>query len=186
MPYVEGFGTWPFGEEWLLEAMAASYVPLVRMLERRAAGGKEAPVTIGVTPVLADQLALGEGGKRVLAFMRDVRRDCHRLDSEGLEADGQHAAARALRAGALDYERAADDLESMDGGLLGALGRLEAEDTAALWTSAATHAVLPLVATGQGAALQVETGVAGHRARFGGWNGGFWLPECAFQPGCED
>ena len=36
MPYVEGFGTWPFGEEWLLEAMAASYVPLVRMLERRA------------------------------------------------------------------------------------------------------------------------------------------------------
>ena len=24
MPYVEGFGTWPFGEEWLLEAIAAS------------------------------------------------------------------------------------------------------------------------------------------------------------------
>ena len=24
MPYVEGFGTWPFGEEWLWEAMATS------------------------------------------------------------------------------------------------------------------------------------------------------------------
>ncbi len=74
----------------------------------------------------------------------------------------------------------------MAGGLLGALGRLEQAGTAALWTSAATHAVLPLVATGQGAALQIGTGIAGHRARFGGWNGGFWLPECAHRPGCED
>ena len=120
-------------------------------------------MTIGVTPVLADQLALPEVGERFLAFMRGVRRDCHRLDSAGLEDDGQHAAARALHAGALDYERAADDFEAMAGGLVGALGRLEQAGTAALWTSAATHAVLPLVATGQGAALQIGTGIAGHR-----------------------
>ena len=25
MPYVEGFGTWPFGEEWLWEAVACVY-----------------------------------------------------------------------------------------------------------------------------------------------------------------
>ena len=24
MPYVEGFGTWPFGEEWLWEAIATA------------------------------------------------------------------------------------------------------------------------------------------------------------------
>jgi 1,4-alpha-glucan branching enzyme len=47
------------------------------------------------------------------------------------------------------------------------------------WTSSATHAVLPLLATDDGVALQVETGIASHRRRFGGWNGGFWLPECA-------
>ena len=29
MPYVEGFGTWPFGEEWLWEAMATCYLPLL-------------------------------------------------------------------------------------------------------------------------------------------------------------
>ena len=32
MPYVEGFGTWPFGEEWLWEAVAT----LVRAVARRA------------------------------------------------------------------------------------------------------------------------------------------------------
>src|SRR4029079_17491479 len=29
MPYVLGFGTWPFGEEWLWEALAAVHSPLL-------------------------------------------------------------------------------------------------------------------------------------------------------------
>ena len=29
MPYVEGFGTWPFGEEWLWEAVSCVYLPLI-------------------------------------------------------------------------------------------------------------------------------------------------------------
>ena len=35
MPYVEGFGTYPFGEEWLFDAVIRSYVPVCR--GRRAA-----------------------------------------------------------------------------------------------------------------------------------------------------
>src|SRR5258707_181132 len=31
MPYVEGFGTWPFGEEWLGGALAGSYLPLLEL-----------------------------------------------------------------------------------------------------------------------------------------------------------
>ena len=33
MPYVEGFGTWPFGEEWLWEAVACVYLPLLELLD---------------------------------------------------------------------------------------------------------------------------------------------------------
>ena len=33
MPYVEGYGTWPFGEEWLWEALATSYLPLLDLLD---------------------------------------------------------------------------------------------------------------------------------------------------------
>jgi 1,4-alpha-glucan branching enzyme len=55
-----------------------------------------------------------------------------------------------------------------------------------LWTSTATHAVLPLLATDAGVRLQVAAGVASHERRFGeGWSGGFWLPECAYEPGLE-
>ncbi len=54
-----------------------------------------------------------------------------------------------------------------------------------LWASSASHAVLPLVATDAGLALQVGAGVASHERRFPDWRGGFWLPECAYEPGLE-
>src|SRR6185437_14722929 len=56
MPYVEGFGTWPFGEEWLWEAVATVYLPLLDVV-------RDQPVTVGLTPVLCDQLEplTGEG-----------------------------------------------------------------------------------------------------------------------------
>src|ERR671914_1216654 len=68
MPYVEGFGTWPFGEEWLWEAIATVYLPLLEPLDG-------APVTLGLTPVLCDQLEAlrGDAGERYPRFLRGVR-----------------------------------------------------------------------------------------------------------------
>src|SRR4051812_49962235 len=47
MPYVEGFGTYPFGEEWLFDAVIRSYLPVLEVAR---------DLTMTVTPVLADQL----------------------------------------------------------------------------------------------------------------------------------
>ena len=71
MPYVEGFGTWPFGEEWLFEAAASSYVPLFEVLE-------EAPVTVTLTPVLADQLEAIRDGALRNVYRRPARTRPHR------------------------------------------------------------------------------------------------------------
>ncbi|MCW2952596.1 MAG: glycoside hydrolase family 57 [Conexibacter sp.] len=177
MPYVEGYGTWPFGEEWLWEAIATCYLPLAELLDmvRDRADGAQ-PVTLSLTPVLCDQLAAAGVGERFAAFLRDVRRETHRIDVAGCRAAGEERMARELERAAGDYERALARFERLDGDLLAALG-----DQAA-WTSSATHAVLPLLLTDAGLRLQVETGIASHRTRFGAWNGGFWLPECAYAP----
>jgi 1,4-alpha-glucan branching enzyme len=168
MPYVEGFGTWPFGEEWLWEAIATSYVPLLDVLEP---GG---PVTLSLTPVLCDQLEAPGVHDRLLAFLRDMRATTHELDARGCRDTGRPDLAAEIDRAAGDYASAADRLAALgDGGLLRALG------ACASWTSAATHAVLPLVATVAGVRLQVHAGIESHRARFGGWGGGLWLPECA-------
>jgi len=182
MPYVEGFGTWPFGEEWLWEAVATVYLPLIELL-----GEAEAPVTLGLTPVLCDQLETlpGPAGERLLRFLRETRRAVHDEDSAGLERTGYPDLGAEVRRAGGDYERAAETLESQGRDLLGSFARLAADGPVELWTSAATHALLPLLASDAGLRLQLATGIASHERRFGGFGGGFWLPECAYEAGLE-
>jgi 1,4-alpha-glucan branching enzyme len=177
MPYVEGHGTWPFGEEWLWEAVACVYLPLLELLDG-------APVTLGLTPVLCDQLDAmrGEAGERYLRFLREIRAPIHAEDAAGLDAAGEPELAAEVRRAAGDYERAEGAFEERGRDLVGAFAALERVE---LWTSAATHGLLPLMATDAGLRLQVATGTAAHASRFGDWRGGFWLPECAYVPGLE-
>ncbi len=168
MPYVEGFGTWPFGEEWLWEAIATCYLPLLELLERGA------PLTVSLTPVLCDQLEAPGVGERFARFLGETRRYTHAEDAQGLRAGGHETLARELERAWGDYERALESFERRGGDLLGAFA------PHAQWTSSATHAVLPLVASEAGLRVQAQSGIESHRARFGtGWRGGFWLPECA-------
>jgi 1,4-alpha-glucan branching enzyme len=174
MPYVEGFGTWPFGEEWLWEAIVGSYLPLLELLD----GG--APLTLSLTPVLCDQLEALGVGERFETFVEEVRRRTHAEDVEGLRDGGFPVLTAELERSWAEYEDAVERFRGRGGDLLSSLA------PHAQWTSSATHAVLPLLATDAGVRAQAQTGVDSHRARFGpGWKGGFWLPECAHAPQLE-
>jgi 1,4-alpha-glucan branching enzyme len=163
-PY--GFGRWPFGEEWLWEAIATSYLPLLDVLGR-------APITLSLTPVLCDQLEAPGATDRCLRFLTSVRPESHRRDVAAYRSAGQEELVGELERSAAEYSVAAERLAGLPGGILGAFAQHVS------WTSSATHAVLPLLATDSGIELQIQTGVAAHRRRFGEWAGGFWLPECA-------
>ena len=79
MPYVEGFGTYPFGEEWLFDAVGRSYLPVLEQAH---------DLTVTVTPVLADQLEAPGVAERLRSFLRRYR----------LEAAEREAAERRSRA----------------------------------------------------------------------------------------
>jgi 1,4-alpha-glucan branching enzyme len=171
MPYVEGFGTYPFGEEWLFDAFARSHVPVLAVARE---------LTMTVTPVLADQLEAAGVEERMRAFLR-----LHRL--EAAERDAATAAPElrpAAAAEAARYREALDRVAALDGDLLAGF-RSARERGVELIGSAASHAVMPLLATVAGRRLQIATGLASHRRRFATIEG-FWLPECAYSPGVED
>jgi 1,4-alpha-glucan branching enzyme len=171
MPYVEGFGTWPFGEEWLFDAVARSYLPVLQAAR---------DMTITVSPVLADQLEAPGVAERMTAFVDRYRLGAAQLDAAGAPAELRPAAvAEAAR-----YRRALERLEALGGDVLGAFRAAAQERGLALLPSAATHAVLPLVATAPARRLQVDAGLRSHRRRFGAAEG-FWLPECAYRPDVE-
>lgn len=171
MPYVEGFGTYPFGEEWLFDAFARSHLPVLEVAER---------VTMTVTPVLADQLEADGVGERMLTFLRRYRVDAADRDV----ADAGAALRPAAKAEADHYTRAIKRLRKLRGRPLRAFQEAHEKGRIALMTSAATHAVLPKLATVAARRLQVDAGLRSHQRRFGETTG-FWLPECAYVPGLE-
>jgi 1,4-alpha-glucan branching enzyme len=171
MPYVEGFGTYPFGEEWLFDAVIRSYLPVLEMAR---------DLTMTVTPVLADQLEDAGAAERLRRFLVEWRIGAAEADLPQVPDE-----CRAACEGERDrYRQALELLDAVGGNPLVPFQRAAAEGRIALAASSATHAVLPLLATRPGLRLQLDAGIRSHRRRFR-WEGGFWLPECAYEPGLE-
>jgi 1,4-alpha-glucan branching enzyme len=171
MPYVEGFGTYPFGEEWLFDAVIRSYLPVLEVAR---------DLTMTVTPVLADQLEDAGAAARLRDFLLEWRIGAAEADLDQVPGECRPACEAERER----YRHALELLDAAGGDPLAPFQRAVAEDRIALAASAATHAVLPLLATRQGLRLQLDAGLRSHRRRFG-WDGGFWLPECAYVPGLE-
>src|SRR5262249_48585287 len=157
MPYVEGFGTYPFGEEWLFDAVARSHLPVLDVAR---------DLTMTVTPVLADQLEDPGTQGRLRDFLVEWRVGAARPRAAGGPAELSR------------YRGALELLDRVGGDPLRAFREAAESGRVALATSSATHAVLPLLASREGLRLQLDAGICSHRRRFG-WEGGFWLPECA-------
>ncbi len=56
IPYVPAPGSWPRGTDWLYEAAAEGYLPLLLVFERLCEEGHPARINISFTPVLVEQL----------------------------------------------------------------------------------------------------------------------------------
>jgi len=56
LPYVLNHGRWPHGSDWITEAAVDTYLPLIDSLQALAEEEIAAPVTVGITPILANQL----------------------------------------------------------------------------------------------------------------------------------
>src|SRR5437764_15302591 len=57
LPYARMAGRWPHGEEWIHEAATETYIPLLQALYDLKEEGVKYKLTIGITPILAEQLA---------------------------------------------------------------------------------------------------------------------------------
>jgi 1,4-alpha-glucan branching enzyme len=171
MPYVEGFGTYPFGEEWLFDAVGRSHLPVLEHAH---------DLTMTVTPVLADQLEAPGVAERMEVFLRRYRLEAAERDAREAPPELRPAAIAEVER----YERVLERLKALAGDVLEAFRTAAAEQNVALLASAASHAVLPMIATVPGRRLQIDAGLRSHERRFGPTTG-FWLPECAYRPGIE-
>lgn len=181
LPWVLHHGRWPHGSDWLCEAAVDSYLPLLAALDALDRQGVPAPITLGVTPILANQLEHPDFRTELEAFFAQRLEACDEAEAEFAgTADAPlvpiigfwRSRLRRLRRVARrhDYQ------------LTAVLGRLARQGRIELLSSAATHGFLPLLARDESIRLQLLLGRAEHRRIFGLEPRGCWVPECAYRP----
>ena len=170
-------------ENWLFEAIAETYIPLLQMMERWQQAGMNAPLTLTLTPTLCSMLRDPLLQDRYLRRLEDLielsDKEIHRTRWEkslNTLAVFYHERFTAIR----DYYLA------LGRDLIGAFKRLQDTGNLEIITCAATHALLPLL-TNHPPSLRAQVLVArdNYRNCFGCDPRGIWLPECAYSDAVE-
>ncbi len=171
-------------ERWLVEALIECYLPLLGMLEGRAARGAPGRVTISLSPTLLamfeDPLLRERFSRRLERLIelsgRDAARyrDDSRLGPLAAQYKEQFEIARVR------YE------EQYRRDVAGAFRGLEEAGVARLITCGATHGFLPLMDLGAPSwRAQIGVAVREFERQIGHRPDGMWLPECGYAPGVE-
>ena len=181
LPYVLNHGRWPHGSDWLCEATLDTYLPLLETLRGLSAESVPSPVTIGFTPVLANQLINPAFVTEMEAFFDQRINACDEAPAS-LAATGDNHLLSLAEFWRNRLTRLRRLFADIGGDLIAAFRALEASGHIEIIGSAATHGYLPLLARDESIRLQLAVGVSEHRRIFGRSPAGCWLPECAYRP----
>lgn len=178
LPWVLHHGRWPHGEDWLYEAAAETWMPLIEVLEACRHEGIRPGWTVGLTPVLLEQLEHERFRQGFATYLREQGERAVRDAAEFLARGDDHLVYLA----GLHEVRFARYLAKFD-----AIGRsipttLASFDGVELLSSNATHGFHPLILHDASARAQVRAGFATSERHLGSRPKGMWLPECAYRP----
>lgn len=177
LPWVIHHGTWPHGLEWLLEAAAESYLPLLRVLKNLERDGLALKANVSVSPVLLEQLAHPVFQAEFPAYLK--RKILAAEDDEAcFRRCGEVHFAEAAHHWRTLFERTAEEFEALDRNIVSGFRYFQNAGLIEIVTCGATHGYLPLLGTDESVLAQVKTGVATHRKHLGRQPRGMCIPEC--------
>jgi 1,4-alpha-glucan branching enzyme len=182
LPWVLNHGDWPHGSDWLAEATVETYLPLIEKMRWLQQDNVWAPITLGITPVLANQL--GHPSYPAI-FEKWVANKLANLEEEGKQftARGEEGLGFVCGWTAANMAKYRDLYREINGDILGEFRKLADAGRIEITGSAATHGFLPLLGRDESIRFQLQLGRREHERIFGRTPVGCWLPECAYRPG---
>jgi 1,4-alpha-glucan branching enzyme len=173
----------------LHEVIAETYIPLLSILYDLRMQEVPFRLTVGVTPVLAEQLVdpdvLDAFETFLLEELQRAQADVERFqkaEHSGASSNSRHFLYLARFYADWYHNLLLSFRERFDRDLIGAFRRLQDEGYIEILTSAATHGYLPLMERDSTIYAQLKTGVTSYLRHFGRLPRGAWLPECGYRP----
>ena len=182
IPYVLSHGIWPHGMDWLNEAASETYIPLLEVFNRLVEEGHAPKAVVGISPVLAEQLADEAFKEGLRGYLRN-RIDAAKEDGEQFgkwNLPIRKGVAEMWRHHFTDVLHLFEDTYRCD--LIAAFKGLQDAGAIEIITCAGTHGYLPLLGEDSAIKAQIRAGVETYEKHFGRQPRGIWLPECAYRP----
>ncbi len=183
LPWVLHHGHSPHGVDWLNEAVAECYIPLLNVFNKLLDEGIKPNVTLDISPVLCEQLEHPDFKKEFIKYCDKMieasRRD--RLNFTDWGYDAHHIWLTTFWEEWF-IEKKNDYLNKYDSSIIKALKELQDKEAIEIMTCGATHGYLPLLGFDKSVNLQIKAAVENYKKHFGRAPRGCWLPECAYRP----
>ena len=169
-------------EQWLYEAVLATYLPLLDLLGRLDRDGIPGRLTLSMSPTLGTMLDDPLLRQRTRSYLADRVK---LADRELVRTKGDPHLQYLGRFYQERFSHLLSLWDSCDGALPAAFGGYHRRGRIELITVAATHGYLPAIAHPEARRAQIVVAVADHERRFGARPRGIWLPECGYVDGVD-
>jgi len=186
LPWVINHGKWPHGLDWLTEAVAECYIPLLNVFNECLSEGIVPKVTLDFSPVLCEQLEQPHFKKLFIDYCNEKINLAiqDRKDFINWGYDPHHIWLTHF------WEewytnRKEDFVKKYNYSIINAFKELQDKAAIEIMTCGATHGYLPLLGFDKSVNLQIATAVKNYKKHFGVEPRGIWLPECAYRPAYE-
>jgi 1,4-alpha-glucan branching enzyme len=167
--------------EWLHEAAAETYLPLLRVLRNLERDQIRFNCNINLSPILLEQLThpvfIAEFPNYLNRKIVAARED----EAYFMQSGDQHLAETA-RFWHRFFSQALDEFHALNGNILSGFRHFNDIGLIEIITCGATHGYLPLLGTDESVRAQIRTAVATHERHIGKHPRGIWAPECGYRP----
>jgi 1,4-alpha-glucan branching enzyme len=172
-------------ERWFFEAVAETYIPLIKSFDRLQAENVPFQLALSISPTLANMMEDPLLRQRCLRHLdlslTLAEKECERTK----DWPDVHALAQMYRQ--LFEEARTIFVERCGTRLVTAFQQYAESGNLELITCAGTHGYLPLLSSEPATVrAQIFTAVDEHARIFGSKPKGMWVPECAFYPGLDE
>ncbi len=183
LPWVLNHGKWPHGEDWLTEAVAECYIPLLNVFNELFDEGIVPNVSLDISPVLCEQLE-NKNFARKFAEYCDLKIAAAETDEKNFKNWGYHPHHIWLATYWKQWysDRKNDFFNKYNSSIIKGLKELQDKNAIEVMTCGATHGYFPLLGYDKSINLQIKAAVENYKKHFGRSPRGIWLPECAYRP----
>lgn len=167
--------------EWLHEAAAETYLPLLRMLRNLERDKIRFQCNLNLSPILLEQLShatfIAEFpnylGRKIVAARED--------EAYFIQAGETHLADTA-RFWHRFFSQALEDFRALKCDIVSGFRHFNDIGLIEIITCGATHGYMPLLGTDESVRAQIRTAVKTHTRHLGRPPRGIWAPECGYRP----